>query len=174
MNAAKMQLAEIRFKVNGAEHSVSVPPMKQLLDVLREELELTGVKEGCGEGECGSCSVLLDGVLVNSCLVPALQVNGCEVLTVEGLATNGALAHIQKTFLELGGTQCGICTPGMMLAAESLLRKIPHPNLDEIREGLAGNLCRCTGYMRIIDAVRHASQAPLLAEEQAELDAVRR
>ena len=174
MNAAKMQLAEIRFKVNGAEHSVSVPPMKRLLDVLREELELTGVKEGCGEGECGSCSVLLDGVLVNSCLVPALQVNGCEVLTVEGLATNGALAHIQKTFLELGGTQCGICTPGMMLAAESLLRKIPHPNLDEIREGLAGNLCRCTGYMRIIDAVRHASQAPLLAEEQAGLDAVRR
>jgi carbon-monoxide dehydrogenase small subunit len=174
MNAAKMQLAEIRFKVNGAEHSVSVPPMKRLLDVLREELELTGVKEGCGEGECGSCSVLLDGVLVNSCLVPALQANSCEVLTVEGLATNGALAHIQKTFLELGGTQCGICTPGMMLAAESLLRNNPHPDLDEIREGLAGNLCRCTGYMRIIDAVRHASQAPLLAEEQAELDAVHR
>jgi carbon-monoxide dehydrogenase small subunit len=174
MSAAKMQLAEIRFKVNGAERSVSVPPMKRLLDVLREDLELTGVKEGCGEGECGSCSVLLDGVLVNSCLVPALQANGCEVLTVEGLATNGALAHIQQTFLELGGTQCGICTPGMMLAAESLLRKNPHPDLDEIREGLAGNLCRCTGYMRIIDAVRHASQAPLLAEEQAEIDAVRR
>jgi carbon-monoxide dehydrogenase small subunit len=174
MNAAKMQLAEIRFKVNGAERCVSVPPIKRLLDVLREDLELTGVKEGCGEGECGSCSVLLDGVLVNSCLVPALQVNGCEVLTVEGLATNGALAHIQRTFLELGGTQCGICTPGMMLAAESLLRKNPHPDLDEIREGLAGNLCRCTGYMRIIDAVRHASQAPLLAEEQAEIDAVRR
>jgi carbon-monoxide dehydrogenase small subunit len=174
MNAVKMQLAKIRFKVNGVERSVSVPPMKRLLDVLRDELELTGVKEGCGEGECGSCSVLLDGVLVNSCLVPALQVNGCEVLTVEGLATKGSLAHIQKTFLELGGTQCGICTPGMMLAAESLLRKNPHPDLDAIREGLAGNLCRCTGYMRIIDAVRHASQAPLLAEEQAELDAVRR
>jgi carbon-monoxide dehydrogenase small subunit len=174
MSAAKMQLAEIRLKVNGAECSVSVPPMKRLLDVLREDLELTGVKEGCGEGECGSCSVLLDGVLVNSCLVPALQANGCEVLTVEGLATNGALAHIQQTFLELGGTQCGICTPGMMLAAESLLRKNPHPDLDEIREGLAGNLCRCTGYMRIFDAVRRASQAPLLAEEQAELDAVRR
>jgi carbon-monoxide dehydrogenase small subunit len=174
MSAAKMQWPEIRFKVNGVERSVSVPPMKRLLDVLREDLELTGVKEGCGEGECGSCSVLLDGVLVNSCLVPALQANGCEVLTVEGLATNGALAHIQRTFLELGGTQCGICTPGMMLAAESLLRKNPHPDLDEIREGLAGNLCRCTGYMRIIDAVRHASQAPLLAEEQAEIDAVRR
>jgi carbon-monoxide dehydrogenase small subunit len=174
MSASKMQLADIRFKVNGTEHCVSVPPMKRLLDVLREDLELTGVKEGCGEGECGSCSVLLDGVLVNSCLVPALQVNCCEVLTVEGLATNGALAHIQQTFLELGGTQCGICTPGMMLAAESLLRKNPHPDLDAIREGLAGNLCRCTGYMRIIDAVRHASQAPLLAEEQAELDAVRR
>jgi len=174
MSVAKMHLAEIHFKVNGAERSVSVPPMKRLLDVLREDLELTGVKEGCGEGECGSCAVLLDGMLVNSCLVPALQANGCEVLTVEGLATNGTLAHIQQTFLELGGTQCGICTPGMMLAAESLLRKNPHPDLDEIREGLAGNLCRCTGYMRIIDAVRHASQAPLLAEEQAEIDAVRR
>jgi len=174
MSVVKMQLAEIRFNVNGAERTVSVPPMKRLLDVLREDLELTGVKEGCGEGECGSCSVLLDGVLVNSCLVPVLQANGCEILTVEGLATNGALAHIQQTFLELGGTQCGICTPGMMLAAESLLRNNPQPNLDEIREGLAGNLCRCTGYMRIIDAVRHASQMPLLAEEQAEIDAVRR
>ena len=174
MSAAKMHWPEIRFKVNGSERSVSVPPMKRLLDVLREDLELTGVKEGCGEGECGSCSVLLDGVLVNSCLVPALQASGCEVLTVEGLATNGALAHIQQKFLELGGTQCGICTPGMMLAAESLLRNNPQPDLDEIREGLAGNLCRCTGYMRIIDAVRHAIQAPLLAEEQAEIDAVRR
>lgn len=174
MSAAKIQLSEIRFKVNGVERSATVPPMKRLLDVLREDFELTGVKEGCGEGECGSCSVLLDGVLVNSCLVPALQASGCEVLTVEGLATNGALAHIQRTFLELGGTQCGICTPGMMLAAESLLRKNPHPDLDAIREGLAGNLCRCTGYMRIIDAVRHASQKPLLAEEQAEIDAVRR
>jgi carbon-monoxide dehydrogenase small subunit len=174
MSMAKMQLAEIRFIVNGAERTVSVPPMKRLLDVLREDLELTGVKEGCGEGECGSCSVLLDGVLVNSCLVPALQANGCEILTVEGLVTNGALAHIQQTFLELGGTQCGICTPGMMLAAESLLRKNPHPEMDEIREGLAGNLCRCTGYMRIIDAVKSASLMPLLAEEQAELDAVRR
>jgi carbon-monoxide dehydrogenase small subunit len=174
MSAAKIQWSEIRFKVNGALRSVNVPPMKRLLDVLREDLGLTGVKEGCGEGECGSCSVLLDGVLVNSCLVPALQANGCEVLTVEGLATNGALTHIQRTFLELGGTQCGICTPGMMLAAESLLRSNPHPDLDEIREGLAGNLCRCTGYMRIIDAVRHASQSPLLAEEQAEIDAVRK
>jgi carbon-monoxide dehydrogenase small subunit len=174
MSAAKMHWPEIRFKVNGAERGVSVPPMKRLLDVLREDLGLTGVKEGCGEGECGSCSVLLDGVLVNSCLVPALQASGCEVLTVEGLATNGTLAHIQQTFLELGGTQCGICTPGMMLAVESLLRNNPQPDLDEIREGLAGNLCRCTGYMRIIDAVRYASQSPLLAEEQAEIDAVRR
>ncbi|MGA3162433.1 MAG: (2Fe-2S)-binding protein [Terracidiphilus sp.] len=174
MSAAKMQLTKIRFNVNGAERSVSVPPMKRLLDVLREDLGLTGVKEGCGEGECGSCSVLLDGVLVNSCLVPALQANGCEVLTVEGLATNAALAHIQRTFLELGGTQCGICTPGMMLAAESLLRKNPKPDLDEIREGLAGNLCRCTGYMRIFDAVRHASQALTPEAIPAPEDAVRR
>lgn len=174
MSAAKFPVAEIRFTVNDVARCVSVPPMKRLLDVLRDDLELTGVKEGCGEGECGSCSVLLDGVLVNSCLVPALQANGCEVLTVEGLATNGALANIQRTFLELGGTQCGICTPGMMLAAESLLRKNPQPDLDAIREGLAGNLCRCTGYMRIIDAVRHSMQMPILAEEQAELDAVRR
>ncbi|MGD0293397.1 MAG: (2Fe-2S)-binding protein [Terracidiphilus sp.] len=174
MSAVKMQSAEIRFKVNGAERRVNVPPMKRLLDVLREDLGLTGAKEGCSEGECGSCSVLLDGVLVNSCLVPALQVNGCEVLTVEGLATNGALAHIQQTFLELGGTQCGICTPGMMLAAESLLRKNPQPELDEIREGLAGNLCRCTGYMRIINAVRHSSQAPATAAVPAPEDAVHR
>lgn len=174
MSAAKFPMAEIRFKVNGVECCVSVPPMKRLLDVLREDLELTGVKEGCGEGECGSCSVLLDGVLVNSCLVPVLQTNGCEVLTVEGLATNGTLGNIQRTFIELGGAQCGICTPGMMLAAESLLRKNPHPDLDAIREGLAGNLCRCTGYMRIIDAVKHSMQKPILAEEQAELDAVRR
>jgi carbon-monoxide dehydrogenase small subunit len=167
MSAAKIQLSEIRFKVNGVERSATVPPMKRLLDVLREDLALTGVKEGCGEGECGSCSVLLDGVLVNSCLVPALQASGCEVLTVEGLATNGALAHIQRTFLELGGTQCGICTPGMMLAAESLLRKNPHPDLDAIREGLAGNLCRCTGYMRIIDAVKNAIQEPILAADLA-------
>jgi carbon-monoxide dehydrogenase small subunit len=174
MSAAKMQWPEIRFKVNGAERSVSVPPMKRLLDVLREDMGLTGVKEGCGEGECGSCSVLLDGVLVNSCLVPALQANGCEVLTVEGLATNGALAHIQQTFLELGGTQCGICTPGMMLAAESLLRKNPQPDLDEIREGLAGNLCRCTGYMRIIDAVRRASQTPTSTAASVREETVRK
>jgi len=174
MNAAKRQLAEIRFNVNGVERCVSVPPMKRLLDVLREDLELTGVKEGCGEGECGSCSVLIDGVLVNSCLVPALQADGCKIITVEGLAANGALGDIQQKFLELGGTQCGICTPGMMLAAESLLRKNPRPDLDAIREGLAGNLCRCTGYMRIIDAVRHSMQKPILAEEKTELEAVRR
>jgi carbon-monoxide dehydrogenase small subunit len=173
MSAAKIQSTEIRFKVNGVERSVFVPPMKRLLDVLREDLGLTGTKEGCGEGECGSCSVLLDGVLVNSCLVPALQANGCEVLTVEGLATNGALANIQRTFLELGGAQCGICTPGMMLAAESLLRKNPQPDLDEIREGLAGNLCRCTGYMRIIDAVRHSAQTPIAAAIPAPEDGVR-
>jgi carbon-monoxide dehydrogenase small subunit len=170
MNAAKIQFPEIRLKVNGAERRISVPPMKRLLDVLREDLGLTGTKEGCGEGECGSCSVLLDGMLVNSCLVPVLQANGCEVLTVEGLATNGKLADIQRKFLELGGTQCGICTPGMMMAAEYLLRQNPHPDLDAIREGLAGNLCRCTGYMRIIDAVKHSTQTPAPAAVSAPTD----
>ena len=156
MSAAKMYWPEIRFKVNGAERGVSVPPMKRLLDVLREDLELTGVKEGCGEGECGSCSVLLDGVLVNSCLVPALQASGCEVLTVEGLATNGALAHIQQKFLELGGTQCGICTPGMIMVASTLS---PDATLDDIRVALAGNLCRCTGYEAIYRAIQKANAA---------------
>jgi carbon-monoxide dehydrogenase small subunit len=167
MSTAKIEYPAIRLKVNGAERSVRVPPMKRLLDVLREDLELTGTKEGCGEGECGSCSVLLDGVLVNSCLVPVLQASGCEVLTVEGLATNGMLADIQRKFLELGGTQCGICTPGMMMAAEYLRRQNPHPDLDAIREGLAGNLCRCTGYTRIIDAVKHSIQTPVSAAAHA-------
>jgi carbon-monoxide dehydrogenase small subunit len=151
---------EINLTVNGESHTVTTPPMKRLLDVLREDLALTGTKEGCGEGECGSCSVLLDGVLVNSCLVPVLQANNCEVLTVEGLANHGVLGNMQQKFLQHGGAQCGICTPGMMLAAEALLKRNPAPTLDDIREGLAGNLCRCTGYMRIFEAVKQAIVAP--------------
>jgi carbon-monoxide dehydrogenase small subunit len=127
--------------------------MERLLDVLRNELKLTGTKEGCGEGECGSCSVLLDGMLVNSCLVPVAQASGTCIVTIEGISANGLMRPLQEAFLECGGAQCGICTPGMILAAVHLLEKEPEPALADIREGLAGNLCRCTGYMQIFEAV---------------------
>jgi carbon-monoxide dehydrogenase small subunit len=127
--------------------------MKRLLDVLREDLHLTGTKEGCGEGECGSCSVRLDGELVNSCMVPILQAQNASIETVEGLATDGELHPLQKAFLASGGAQCGICTPGMLMAAAHLIGQNPSPTVAEIREGLAGNLCRCTGFVRIFDSV---------------------
>jgi carbon-monoxide dehydrogenase small subunit len=127
--------------------------MKRLLDVLREDLHLTGTKEGCGEGECGSCSVRMNGELVNSCLVPVLQAEGAFVQTVESLAIDGELHPLQQAFLNCGGAQCGICTPGMLMAATQLLATNPHPNMAEIREGLAGNLCRCTGFIRIFESV---------------------
>jgi len=132
--------------------------MARLLDVLRDELHLTGAKEGCGEGECGSCSVLMDGMLVNSCLIPALQAQDASIVTIEGLADNDRLHPLQKAFLDCGAAQCGICTPGMILAALHLLDKTPRPSLEEIREGLSGNLCRCTGYSQIFEAVAKASQ----------------
>ena len=157
----------IRFKVNGEFREVHVPPMKRLLDVMREDLHLTGTKEGCGEGECGSCAVRMNGELVNSCLVPVLQAEGAEIQTVEGLALNGALHPLQKAFLQCGGAQCGICTPGMLMAAAQLLETNPHPDLAEIREGLAGNLCRCTGFMRIFESVVAAADAKT-AEPAAE------
>ena len=147
-------MSTVRFTVNGRDVTVDVPPMKRLLDVLRHDLALTGTKEGCGEGECGSCSVLMNGVLVNSCLIPALQTHGATITTIEGLADNEILHPIQQCFLEEGGAQCGICTPGMVLAAHHLLSKYPQPTLPQIREGLAGNLCRCTGYSRIFAAVQ--------------------
>jgi carbon-monoxide dehydrogenase small subunit len=149
----------MEFRVNEASRRVEVYPMERLLDVLREEIGLTGTKEGCGEGECGACSVLVNGDLVNSCLVPVLQVDGCEILTVEGLAKNEHLHPLQEAFAKTGGAQCGICTPGMILASYQLLARWPHPTEDQIREGLAGNLCRCTGYQKIFDAVRQASEA---------------
>ena len=156
----------IRMTVNGESRSVQSPPFKRLLDVLREDLRLTGAKEGCGEGECGSCSVRMNGELVNSCLVPVLQAEGANIQTVEGLACGGALHPLQQAFLDCGGAQCGICTPGMLLAAAQLLERNPHPNLAEIREGLAGNLCRCTGFMRIFESVAAtvAQAAPPAAE----------
>ncbi|MFZ0304536.1 MAG: (2Fe-2S)-binding protein [Terracidiphilus sp.] len=153
----KERRSSITMCVNGETRTVSVPPMKRLLDVLREDLHLPGTKEGCGEGECGSCSVRMDGELVNSCLVPALQAEGSVIQTVEGLAVNGALHPLQECFLACGGAQCGICTPGMLMAAAQLIERNPHPSMDDIREGLAGNLCRCTGFMRIFESVLAAA-----------------
>ena len=151
-----MPKVPISLTLNGKLRSVSVWPIARLLDVIREELGLTGTKEGCGEGECGACSILLDGRLTNSCLVPALQADGSEITTIEGIATGEELHAVQKSFLECGGAQCGICTPGMIMAVVSLLRENPEPSEADVRNGLAGNLCRCTGYMRIFEAVAHA------------------
>ena len=148
---------DVSFSVNGEVHTVSVYPMERLLDVLRNKLGLTGTKEGCGEGECGSCSVLFNGELVNSCLVPVLQAEGATVCTIEGLAQRPAMHPVQQAFLKCGGAQCGICTPGMVMATVHLLHKNPHPTLEQIREGLGGNLCRCTGYTRIFHAVQEAA-----------------
>jgi carbon-monoxide dehydrogenase small subunit len=147
----------VTFTVNGQIKTVSSYPMERLLDVLRRDLELTGTKEGCGEGECGSCSVLIDGVLVNSCLIPVLQAGGTNIVTIEGLSEGGQLHPVQRAFLECGGAQCGICTPGMILATVELLRRRPDPSQEEIREGLSGNLCRCTGYSQIFEAVAEAA-----------------
>lgn len=149
---------EVSFTINGEPKTVLVYPMERLLDVLRGQLVLTGTKEGCGEGECGSCSVLMDSMLVNSCLVPVLQAAGTNITTIEGLAGNSRLHPLQTAFLDCGGAQCGICTPGMILAAAHLLDKQPQPTLDDIREALSGNLCRCTGYMQIFDAVMQAAR----------------
>jgi aerobic carbon-monoxide dehydrogenase small subunit len=143
----------LRFSLNGSTVTVEAAGSRRLLDVLREDLRLTGTKEGCGEGECGACSVLIDGQVVNSCLVAAGQVEGCDVLTVEGLAPSGDLSPLQQAFIERGAAQCGICTPGMLLAAHALLLENPRPSANDVRVGLAGNLCRCTGYTKIIEAV---------------------
>jgi carbon-monoxide dehydrogenase small subunit len=158
---------QISLTINGAPKIVMAYPMARLLDVLREELALTGTKEGCGEGECGSCSVLLDGVLVNSCLIPVLQANGARVLTIEGVSDEARLHPLQQAFLECGAAQCGICTPGMVLAALHLLEKCPQPSMDEIREGLSGNLCRCTGYLQIFEAVMKAAEKSAGQDEAA-------
>ena len=156
MSASK---TNVSFTLNGVETSVEDHPMARFLDVLRERCDLTGTKEGCGEGECGACSVFIDGVLVNSCLVPFVQVAGCDVQTVEGVSVKPANAALATAFVTENGAQCGICTPGMVLAAVALLRDVPGPSRDQIREALAGNLCRCTGYMKIIDAVEKAVAA---------------
>lgn len=144
--------------VNGEQVSLAVPGMRRLLDALREDLGLTGTKEGCGEGECGACSVLVDGEVVNSCLVPVCQVDGSRIETVEGLAGDGRLNGLQAAFLETGGAQCGICTPGMLMAGEAFLASGRRPSEDAIREAIAGNLCRCTGYTKIIEAIALAAE----------------
>jgi aerobic carbon-monoxide dehydrogenase small subunit len=150
-----MPKRSVSFVVNGKPASVETYPMKRLLDVLREDLGLHGTKEGCGEGECGACAVLVDGELVNSCLIPAATAEGSRISTIEGVAGHA----IQDAFVESGGAQCGICTPGMIMAAIHLLSREPRPTTDQIREGLAGNLCRCTGYTKIIAAVEKAAQS---------------
>ena len=142
-----------RLTVNGVDTEVEAPGMRRLLDVLREDLGLTGTKEGCGEGECGACSVLVDGAVVDACMVPLCQVNGAHVDTVEGLADDTGLSVLQAAFLETGGAQCGICTPGMLMAAEALLASGAEATETTVREAIAGNLCRCTGYTKIIDAI---------------------
>lgn len=150
---------DTRCTVNDHLQTLHAYPMERLLDVLREQLRLTGTKEGCGEGECGACTVMIDGQIVNSCLVPIAQVEGCQIKTIEGIAVNENQLHaVQQAFIECGGAQCGICTSGMVIAAVNLLEKTPHPTEPEIRNGLAGNLCRCTGYIKIFESVVRACE----------------
>jgi carbon-monoxide dehydrogenase small subunit len=147
---------QVKCIINDETKTFDAHPMARLLDVLREQLHLTGTKEGCGEGECGACTVLIDGEIVNSCLVPVAQVNGAEITTIEGIASGNQLHAVQQAFIDCGGAQCGICTPGMVLAAVDLLERNPNPTETDIRNGLAGNLCRCTGYMKIFESVVRA------------------
>ena len=149
---------KIRFALNGREVSIETDAETRLLDILREDLHLTGTKEGCGEGECGACTVLLDGLPVNSCLIPAPQVEGRDVLTIEGLAEGNHLHPLQAAFVEQGAVQCGFCTPGFVLSAYALLRSNSAPTDEEILTALEGNLCRCTGYSKIVSAVRSAAE----------------
>ncbi len=160
-------MAEVRvtLKVNGKEYTREVEAATRLIDLLRDELRLVGTKEGCGKGECGTCTVIMDGKTVNSCLVLAPQANGREIVTIEGLAPEGKLHPLQEAFIKKGAVQCGYCTPGILLSAQSLLEKNPHPSRDEIKEGIAGNICRCTGYKKIVEAIETVSEG---REEHAE------
>ena len=153
-----MSKIEVSFNLNGKKQSFECYGMDRLLDVIREQGHLTGTKEGCGEGECGACSVVMDGRVVNSCLIPAIQAEGTKISTIESLANGETLSKIQESFLVNGGAQCGICTPGMIIAAADLLKRNPNPTEQDIRDGMAGNLCRCTGYMKIFASVLAACQ----------------
>ena len=143
----------IQFNLNGHDVEVQARPMERLIDVLREQLRMTGTKEGCGEGECGACTILVDGLPVNSCLIPVVQADGAEITTVEGIATDNRLDPIQEAFIKYGAAQCGICTPGFIVAARALLDREPTPSDRQVREALSGNLCRCTGYQKIVETV---------------------
>lgn len=149
----KMQPFNLTAKVNGCEVNLPVSPNRRLLDVLREDLGLTGTKEGCGEGECGACTVLLNGTPVNACLVLAPDANGAEITTIEGMTMDDKLHPIQEAFLEAGAVQCGYCTPGMVLTAKALLDRNPEPDVESVKTAISGNLCRCTGYVKIVDAI---------------------
>lgn len=150
---------KIRFTLNGSETNIDVDPDRRVVDLLREDLGLTGTKEGCGTGECGACTILIDGENRLSCLMLAQQLQEKDVVTIEGLTQGAGRHHIQESFIKKGAVQCGFCSPGMIMSAAALLNKNPHPSRHEIREGLSGNLCRCTGYQKIVDAVEDASRA---------------
>ena len=154
-----MALKKIKFMLNGNPCEVSIKPWETLLETLREDLQLTGTKEGCGEGECGSCTVIMGGKTVNSCLVPAIEADGQEIITIEGLAHGEELHPVQEAFVSHSGMQCGFCTPGVIMSAKALLEENPNPSDEEIREGIAGNFCRCTGYTKIIESIQAAAEA---------------
>ena len=147
-------MLSIKLNVNGEMHTVEIEPTETLLHVLREKLSLTGTKEGCGEGDCGACTILVNGKSVNSCIYPAIQADGCDILTVEGVEKSEKLSAIQKAFVDHGAVQCGFCSPGMIMATAALLDENPNPTEEEIRRGLSGNICRCTGYQAMVDAVK--------------------
>lgn len=149
-------MKKINVNINGKDYSLSISKNLRLIDLLREELGLISVKEGCSEGECGACSVIMDGEVVNSCLIMAFQAHGSKIITTEGLSSNGRLHPIQQAFIDVGAVQCGYCTPGMVMSIKALLDKNPKPTREEIREGISGNLCRCTGYNKIVDATERA------------------
>ena len=150
---------EVHYTINGRKHEAYIEPNRTLLDVVRDDLRLTGAKEGCGTGDCGACSMIVDGKLVTACLMLAPQANGAEITTIEGVAENGTLHPVQQAFLDKGAVQCGLCIPGMILAGKALLDQNPTPDEHEIREAIAGNLCRCTGYTTIVEAIAAAAEA---------------
>ncbi|MDP2647507.1 MAG: (2Fe-2S)-binding protein [Desulfobacterales bacterium] len=152
-----MEMKKIKFVINGQPCELKVYPWATLLEMIREDLQLIGTKEGCGQGECGSCTVIMDGKTINSCLVPAVEADGKEITTIEGLARGDKLHPVQEAFVENAGMQCGFCTPGMIMSAKALLDRNPAPSDEEIRAGIAGNFCRCTGYTKIIESIRAAA-----------------